>query len=243
MSRQTRRTFLKHAAATAGVASTFTIDGQPIHLPLPGPGNVDNALAAWAVCAQFGLTLAQFAEALKSLPSIAMRAEPLQIGTLTVLNDCYNASPASMRNALAMLTNLRRTACAGLSPPCGGNAPSLPGQAQGPAPTPAGPRRLVFICGHMAELGAQTKALHAELGRAIAKAGIDLLLTVGEATKTTAVAAKTASNSLEGEHFDDTTLLCDNLSAFVRQCDIILVKGSRTARLENAVQRLIKDFG
>jgi len=39
------------------------------------------------------------------------------------------------------------------------------------------------------------------------------------------------------------TSLYDNLSAFVRQCDIILVKGSRTAQLENVVQRLIKDFG
>lgn len=95
----------------------------------------------------------------------------------------------------------------------------------------------------MAELGAQTESLHAELGRSIAEAGIDLLLTVGEATKTTAVAAKAASNRLEGEHFDDTTSLCDNLEHFVRQCDIILVKGSRTARLENVVQRLIKDFG
>jgi UDP-N-acetylmuramoyl-tripeptide--D-alanyl-D-alanine ligase len=134
-----------------------------------------------------------------------------------------------------MLTNLRATACVS----CRGNALSLPGQAQRPAPTP----RLVFICGHMAELGVQAESLHAELGRAIAEAGIDLLLTVGEATKTTATAAKAASNRLEGEHFDDTASLCDNLSAFVRQCDIILVKGSRTARLENVVQRLIKDFG
>jgi UDP-N-acetylmuramoyl-tripeptide--D-alanyl-D-alanine ligase len=222
-----------------GLASAFTIGGQRISLPLPGPGNVDNALAAWAVCAQFGLELDQFASVLESLPSVAMRAEPLEIGTLTVLNDCYNANPASMNNALAMLSNLRATACVSRR----GNALSLPGQARRPAPTPAGPQRLVFICGHMAELGAQSEALHADLGRSVAEAGIDLLLTVGEATKTTAVAAKAASNRLEGEHFDDTASLCDNLSAFVRQCDIILVKGSRTARLENVVQRLIKDFG
>jgi len=206
------------------LASTFTIDGQLVRLPLPGPGNVDNALAAWAVCAQFGLTLAQFAEALESLPSIAMRAEPLQIGTLTVLNDCYNASPASMNNALATLTNLR-------------NLKSQISDLKSP-------RRLLFICGAMAELGAQTESLHAALGRSIAEAGIDLLLTVGETTKTTATAAQAATSSgLEVEHFDDMTSLCDNLSAFVRQWDIILVKGSRTAQLENVVQRLIKDFG
>jgi UDP-N-acetylmuramoyl-tripeptide--D-alanyl-D-alanine ligase len=36
----------------AGTHSTFTIQGTPIRLPLPGPGNVDNALAAWAICHQ-----------------------------------------------------------------------------------------------------------------------------------------------------------------------------------------------
>jgi len=214
-------------------ASTFVIDGQRIRLPLPGPGNVDNALAAWAVAVRFGLSLGQFADALESLPKVSMRAEPLQMGTLTVLNDCYNASPASMKNALAMLSNLRSA---------GDADGSLAGQARGRAPTPAA-RRLVFVCGAMAELGGQTEALHAELGQAVAQAGIDLLLTVGEATKATAAAAKAASDGLETEHFDDTTSLCDNLSAFVRPCDIILVKGSRTARLENVVQRLTKDFG
>ena len=224
-----------------GLASTFTIDGHPIGLPLPGPGNVDNALAAWAVCAQFGLDVAQFADALESLPGVAMRAEPLQIGTLTVLNDCYNANPASMSNALAILANLRATARAGLSPPCRGNAPSLPGQARRPAPTPAGPRRLVFICGAMAELGTQSESLHAELGRAVAEAGIDLLLTVGETTKTTAAVAKAASHRLQAEHFEDTTSLCDSLAHFLREYDIILVKGSRTAQLESVVQELAKE--
>ncbi|UCD48897.1 MAG: UDP-N-acetylmuramoyl-tripeptide--D-alanyl-D-alanine ligase [Phycisphaerales bacterium] len=217
-----------------GLTSTFAVGGQRIHLPLPGPGNVDNALAAWAVCAQFGLSLGQFADALESLPSVSMRAEPVQIGTLTVLNDCYNANPASMKNALAMLSNLRAA---------GDADGSSPGQARLPAPTAAGPRRLVFICGAMAELGVQTEALHAELGQAIAQAGVDVLLTVGDATKRTAAAAAAAADGLLAEHFDDTRSLCDNLSAFVRPCDIILVKASRTARLEKVVQQLTKDFG
>lgn len=214
--------------AHEGLSSTFVIDGQRLRLPLPGPGNVDNALAAWALCEQFGLTLAQFAEALESLPRVAMRAEPLQIGTLTVLNDCYNANPASMSNALAMLANLRL------------RGPSLVARAPGHERRVTGKdsRRLVFVCGAMAELGAQSDSLHAELGRAVAKAGVDLLLTVGQATKTTATAAKAASNSLQAEHFDDTTALCDRLAHFLTEYDIILVKGSRTARLESIVQKL-----
>lgn len=197
-----------------GLDSTFAIDGVPVCLPLPGPGNVENALAAWAICAQFGLKVSDFADALRTLPQIAMRAEPVQIGTLTVLNDCYNANPASMKNALAILRNLRSDG-----------------------------RRLVFICGAMAELGEQTEALHAELGAAVAQAGVDLLLTVGEPAQATARAAQAIRDPLRVECFDNTAVLCDNLEQFVTEGDIILVKGSRTARLETVVDKLKKDHG
>jgi UDP-N-acetylmuramoyl-tripeptide--D-alanyl-D-alanine ligase len=200
--------------------STFTIDGTPIRVPLPGPGNVENALAAWAVCSQFSLTLDAFAQALANLPAVAMRAQAMEIGTLTVLNDCYNANPASMKNALAMLHNLR---------PDGDAKPS---------------RRLVFICGEMAELGSQTEALHAELGPAVAEAGVDLLVTVGAAPRTTArVARQAARHDLQTRNFDDTLSACNHLQEFIQPDDIILVKGSRTARLEQVVDKLIKGYG
>ena len=200
--------------------STFAIDGTQIRLPLPSPGNVENALAAWAVCDQFGLTVDAFAKAVESLSGVSMRAETLQIGGLTVLNDCYNANPASMKNALAMLHNLR----AG----CEANRR----------------RRLVFICGEMAELGRQTQALHAELGRAVAEAGVDLLVTAGTPPQTTARAAKeTARHNLQTMSFDDAVSVCNHMQEFIREDDIVLVKGSRTARLERVVEELIKDYG
>ncbi|MDY0355010.1 MAG: UDP-N-acetylmuramoyl-tripeptide--D-alanyl-D-alanine ligase [Sedimentisphaerales bacterium] len=203
-----------------GLRSRFRIYGTPVELPLPGPGNVDNALAAWVVCETLGLTVEQFADRIQTLPGVAMRAEPLQIGTLTVLNDCYNANPASMKNALAILAALRANA------------------------GPDAKRRMVFICGHMAELGAQSETLHAELGREVARVGVDLLVTVGEAAKTTLAAAREASkHDLQTVCFDDTAALCDNLERLVREYDIILVKGSRAARLENVVQELTKGYG
>jgi UDP-N-acetylmuramoyl-tripeptide--D-alanyl-D-alanine ligase len=206
--------------ACSGTSSVFTIRGTRVHLPLPGPGNVENALAAWAVCDQFGLTPGDFAKAVEGLSAVSMRAETLQVGTLTVLNDCYNANPASMKNALAMLANLG--SC------CDSNRN----------------RRLVFLCGQMAELGSQTEALHAELGVAAAEAGVDLLVAVGEAPKTTArVARETSRRGLQTMCFDDTQSLCEHIQEFIREDDIILVKGSRTARLERVVQELIKDYG
>lgn len=202
-----------------GLTSTFTISGQLVHVPLPGPGNVENTLAAWAVCTQFGLKVSEFAQALQCLPSVSMRAEPLQMGTLTVLNDCYNANPASMANALAMLGNIRSA-------------------TQGDHE-----HRLVFICGHMAELGAQTESLHADLGRQVAQAGVDLLLAVGPATEATAETARqAATHHLQTEHFDDTISLCGRLKQLLRDDDIVLVKGSRTARLESVVEKLRELF-
>ena len=198
-----------------GFGSSFAVDNTQVYLPLAGPGNVDNALAAWAVCSQFGLTVDDFAQAVKTQPAVSMRAELLQIGTLMVLNDCYNANPASIRNAMDILTNLDST----------------------------GKRRLVFICGDMAEMGCQTERLHAELGPSIAKAGVQLLMTVGKYAKIAAEAAKTSAEyDLQTKCFDDTLSACNNLKDSIKDYDIILVKGSRTAKLEMAVEKLMQLF-
>ncbi|MBN1391775.1 MAG: UDP-N-acetylmuramoyl-tripeptide--D-alanyl-D-alanine ligase [Sedimentisphaerales bacterium] len=204
-----------------GPASRFTIDGVEIFLPLPGPGNVENALAAWAVCGQFGVTIADFAHSVQTLSAVPMRAELLQIGTLTVLNDCYNANPVSMKNALDILANLTS-------------------KENG---TSRGERREVFICGDMAELGRFTNALHAEMGAAVAQAQVQLLLTVGQSAKIVAKAAKDAAKyDLQVESFHDALSACNNLTKFIKNYDIVLVKGSRINKLELVVEKLREMF-
>ncbi len=195
--------------------SRFVIDGVEIFLPLPGPGNIENALAAWVVCSQFGITINDFAQSLKTLSAIPMRTEVLKIGTLTVLNDCYNANPASMKNALDILANLASKE----------------------------KRRPVFICGDMAELGQQTQSLHADLGNVVTHAEVRLLLTVGESAKTVAATAKnTAKYDLQTKSFADILSACNNLKKFIKDYDIVLVKGSRIDKLELAVEKLKELF-
>ena len=201
--------------------SRFTIDGTQVMLSLPGRGNVENALAAWSVCSRLGIDIVSFARAVRTLPAVPMRVELLQIGTLTVLNDCYNANPASMKNALDILANL-----------------TVPGNCE----SAENPRR-VFICGDMAELGRGASVLHAELGTSIAQAKVQLLLSVGKLAKIAAEAAeRDAKYQLQTKCFEDTASLCNNLERFVKNYDIILVKGSRTAKLEMAVQKLKELF-
>jgi len=191
------------------------IDQTEVTLPLPGPGNVENALAAWAVCSRLGLEIEEFAEALRTLPAVSMRAEVLQIGTLTVLNDCYNANPASMNNALDILQSLQANTG----------------------------RRSVFICGDMAELGAEARRLHRRLGESISRANVELLIAVGEFAEITAEAArKSAKRDLRVKCFKDARSVGNNLHEFVKKYDIVLVKGSRCARLETAVEKLKELF-
>ena len=199
----------------AGLSSRFTIDGVEIELPLAGPGNVENTLAAWSVCSRLGVSIDDFAREVKTLTAIERRAEAVQIGTLTVLNDCYNANPASMKNALTILADL-----------------SL-----------AQKGRPVFICGEMAELGEQSEQFHTELGASVAAAKVQLLLTVGELTKITAEAAKTnADYDLQTKSFEEVLSACNNLQKFIKDNDIILVKASRVAGLERAVEKLKELF-
>jgi len=191
--------------------SRFTIDATEVRLPLPGAGNVENALAAWAVCRHFGLSLADFARAIRTLTPVPMRAELREMGNLTVLNDCYNANPASMQNALHILSHMASSE----------------------------KRRPVFVCGDMAELGPHARQLHVELGEAAAKTGVRLLLAVGRFAGFTARAAAVHSEAeLEVICFENTDSACNSLAKFIKDYDIILVKGSRSVGLERVVEKL-----
>ena len=201
-----------------GTAGKFTIDDTEVTLPLPGPGNVKNSLAAFAVCRQFGLTAKDFAEGVKTLNAVPMRTEIMKVGSATVINDCYNANPASMENALDILANFRKS-----------------NKQKG---------RLVFICGDMAELGEQSEELHTQLGEYAAKAGVNVILAAGKFAAIVAKAAKNSDNPpQEIKCFEDTASVCNNLEKFVKDSDIILVKGSRSSKLETVTERLKQLLG
>lgn len=196
------------------LTSVFTISGVSVEIPLPGLGNVENALAAWAICLSLGISARDFADALKTISPVSMRTEMLQLGSITVISDCYNANPASMKNALDILANLAGSQ----------------------------KRRAVFICGDMAELGDAEQSLHRQLGEQIAKAGVNLLITLGNLAALAADAAKTKRPDTQTHCFTDQTDLCNNLQVMIKDSDIILVKGSRINKLELVVDKLKKLF-
>jgi UDP-N-acetylmuramoyl-tripeptide--D-alanyl-D-alanine ligase len=193
----------------------FTIDSIKINIPIGGRGNLENALAAWALCSRLGVDAQQFAEIVKTLPPVPMRAEIKTFGTVTVINDCYNANPGSMSNALELLAKMAADKKA----------------------------RPAFICGDMAELGQQAENLHTRLGQDIAAASVRSLIAVGPlAAIAASTAKKLADYDLLTDSFEDADLAADNLHKFIKDYDIVLVKGSRTVALEKVVQKLQKLF-
>jgi UDP-N-acetylmuramoyl-tripeptide--D-alanyl-D-alanine ligase len=92
----------------------------------------------------------------------------------------------------------------------------------------------ILVLGDMKELGGEAKTLHYQAGQAIRQAGIDYLFTYGE------LSASTAQAFGEGAyHFSEQDKLVNALKPFLYNQTTILVKGSRSMRMEKVVSGLV----
>jgi UDP-N-acetylmuramoyl-tripeptide--D-alanyl-D-alanine ligase len=128
----------------------ITIGGQTFVLAARGLHQADNAVRVWAVVEALALEPEKAARALERFSMPEGRGELIQRGSLTILNDCYNANPQSFRAAIATAAALR------------------------------GRRRLVFVAGTMRELGQDSRALHEEVSQLLVTLQPDLLAAVGD---------------------------------------------------------------
>lgn len=98
-------------ALAAGVGwQRFEVNGRLwVTLPLPGRYNAINALAAMAVANHFGIAPPEAAEALADFAGAPMRMERVALGEVTVINDAYNANPASVAAAAEVLSEEKAT--------------------------------------------------------------------------------------------------------------------------------------
>ncbi|WP_418162454.1 UDP-N-acetylmuramoyl-tripeptide--D-alanyl-D-alanine ligase [Pantoea vagans] len=92
----------------------------------------------------------------------------------------------------------------------------------------------VLVAGDMAELGEETEKCHREIGEAAREAGLDRVLTCGKFSHFI------SESSGVGEHFSDKTALTERLRELLSQHSeiTVLIKGSRSAAMEQVVQRL-----
>jgi UDP-N-acetylmuramoyl-tripeptide--D-alanyl-D-alanine ligase len=98
------------------------------------------------------------------------------------------------------------------------------------------PGRRILVLGDLVELGDDRDQLHAELGEAAAAAGVDVLFTCGQHIQN-------AHDAFTGEkhHYQQQEDLIAAMQSFVAKDDVVLVKGSRSSRMENVVSALKRE--
>ena len=188
--------------AADGELLTITMPGggrRRITFPLPQAHLRTNLLAAVAAAHAIGLAPPDAVT-----PALSSgRGQRLEVGGgATLIDDCYNANPMSMR---AALDDLAATAAAG----------------------PAG--RRVAVLGDMLELGPSARDYHVEIGRHAAAAGVDVLVTVGPLA---ASIADGYSGAGEAHATADAHAAAELVAGLVKGGDVVLVKASRGVGLE-----------
>jgi UDP-N-acetylmuramoyl-tripeptide--D-alanyl-D-alanine ligase len=131
----------------AGTLRFGDVDVKP---PLRGEHNLRNAMLAVAAARSLGLSMEDVAAGIARTPALPMRSAWVAIGSLMVINDAYNANPASARESLRMLAALDTK------------------------------RQRVAILGSMLELGAAGPALHDEIAQLALAGPAAIVAGVGE---------------------------------------------------------------
>ncbi|NLK95848.1 MAG: UDP-N-acetylmuramoyl-tripeptide--D-alanyl-D-alanine ligase [Clostridiales bacterium] len=90
-------------------STSFTVvDGEnkiEFTLPMVGAHNVLNGLLAICACKSLNVTYEEMIKGINNIENTSMRLEFIKTDSITIINDCYNASPASMEAALDVLKN------------------------------------------------------------------------------------------------------------------------------------------
>ena len=139
-----------------------------------------------------------------------MRLALVSLGGIDIINDSYNSNPLSMKTAVEAMM-------------------------QRPA------RARWVVSADMLELGSSSAKFHRMIGKMIASAGIEGLLTFGDMSRHTLSGALGAGMDEENLwHCATHDEIVDILREVVQDGDLVLVKGSRSMRMEKVVEKLME---
>jgi len=183
-------------------------------LPLLGQHNISNAMAAIAVGATHEVPWEKIREALSEMKPEKMRGEVIKFREgFAVIDDSYNSNPRALTEMIRFMGKLQ------------------------------GFQRKIIVAGEMLELGAEGPELHRGCGREAAKAGLELLVGVqGHAREILDGAAEAGLNRSRLQFAKDALQAGDILARTVKKGDVVLLKGSRGVRLEQALNTLRAAF-
>jgi UDP-N-acetylmuramyl pentapeptide synthase len=199
-------------AGQDGSVVRLAVDKTPLvlRLPLAGEHNAANAAAALAVVRALSLPLVPAAKAMAAAVLPPHRSQVLAEAGRTIMDDCYNANPTSMRAALRTVV-----AAAGAS------------------------ARAFAILGDMLELGPEAAQAHEALGAEAARLGYAGLAAVGEMAARIIDGARAAGLPRSRVLATlDPELAAAAMAQWSKPGDWVLVKASRGMRLERALEAL-----
>ncbi|MBN1471079.1 MAG: UDP-N-acetylmuramoyl-tripeptide--D-alanyl-D-alanine ligase [Syntrophaceae bacterium] len=199
-----------------GVHFNLVMDGmaQKVEMKITGLHHIYNAMAAAAVAFAAGMDMKTIAEGLTAFRPFSGRMEIIKLRNgAFLLDDSYNANPASVREALMTLKDLKTNH-----------------------------NGFVFL-GDMLELGAQTDEMHRRIGMLIGTIGVNALFLQGDFSKITAAGAQEGGLSPENIFFlSDQDNCVDYLKEHLKKGDWILVKGSRRMKMERVAAKICDNF-
>lgn len=188
---------------------------QNVVIPTMGKHNVYAALFAYATGVRMNMDDQTIINGLNHYRPVGMRQNIYELGSITVIEDCYNASPESMKAAIGVLQSLASQKKAG---------------------------RMAAVLGDMYELGENGERFHEEVGLHFAKEGGSLLYTFGESAEQIAVGAILGGVLPEDVYRNGNTrapeLTGEMLLHSLRAGDTLLVKASRGAAAERILNYL-----
>lgn len=189
----------------------FGVERVEVVFKLLGKHFIYPALAAAALGISCGLSLINIKKGLEVVTPIPHRLRIFEgLGGWYVLDDTYNSSPAAVEEALNVLNEL-----------------------------PA--RRRIAVLGEMKELGLYSERLHRQIAQKIYKDKIDLVILGGGDTKY--IADELLKLGFVPEKLESNLSNPQIVAKIIRSAnrgDIVLVKGSRLLKLDEVVQRIVK---
>lgn len=174
-----------------------------INLPLLGEHNVMNALSAAAMAFAMQIPIQAIQTGLETImPEYGRMVEKKGCHGAIIIDDTYNANPASVKAAIMLLTHRSNQS--------------------------------ILVLGDMKELGAQSQNLHEEVGLFAKQANVKKLFCYG---KDMVFTAKAFGD--QAQHFDDYETLIHALKQSVTPDSVVLIKGSRSMKMETVVDALV----
>ncbi|MCL2155181.1 MAG: UDP-N-acetylmuramoyl-tripeptide--D-alanyl-D-alanine ligase [Leptospirales bacterium] len=184
-------------------------NGRLISFPLYGKHNVYNILAALSVAKVLNIDIAEVSDSISHFTNVGGRSEIIE-REFTVIDDTYNSNPSSSLFAIESICDVFPK------------------------------RRKIVVLADMKELGESSSVYHVKVGEFAGARKFDLLIFYGEMAEYYEKGALSAgADSSAVKIFDSKDDIVIFLKDYLKENDVVLIKGSRAMKMEYVVSKII----